>query len=94
VTTTENTRFEIQTRYWRDWNINPGWGHWHPLKPKINYSYEEGNEDPLLEVMKDRIKKVIERNVVQGNRYYQKTEYKIVKVREIKIEEDVYEETI
>ena len=94
MTTTENTRFEIQTRYWRDWVINPGWGYWHPLKPKINYGYEEGNVDPVLKVMKDRINKIIARNVGPESSYYQKTEYKIVKVREIKIEECVYEETI
>lgn len=94
MTTTENTRFEIQTRYWRDWNINPDWGYWHPLKPKINYNYEEGNVDPILKVMKDRINKIIERNVESGNRYYQKTEYRIAKIREIKIEEIIYEETI
>jgi len=94
VITTDTTRFEIQTRYWRDWAINPGWGYWYPLKPKINYGYEEGNVDPLLKVMKDRINKVIERDTASGKRYYQKVEYKIVKVREIKIEEDIYEEAI
>ena len=94
MTTTENIRFEIQKRYWRDWNINPSWGYWHPLTPKINYSYEEGNEEPVLKVMKARMNKIIARNVGPESSYYQKTEYKIVKVREIKIEEDVYEEPI
>lgn len=94
MTTTENTRFEIQTRFWRDWGINPGWGIWHPLKPKINYSYEEWNVDTLLKVMKARIKKIIAQNVEPGNRYYQQTEYRIAKIREIKIEEIIYEEPI
>ena len=83
----DRTRLEIHTRYWRDWGTNPSWGAWHPLKPKIYYTYEEGNTDPTIKMMKARIEKVKKQDAKQL--YFYKAEYKIVKVREIQITEDI-----
>lgn len=83
----ENTRLEIHKRYWRGWNYQEGWGSWFPAKPNLAYSYEEGNLDPVIKQMQKRINKLLKEQDDLGLEY--KIEYKVVKVTEIKIIEDV-----
>jgi hypothetical protein len=85
-TTTDNTRLEIQTRYWREWSTQPDWGYWHPLRPNLRYNYEEGNIAPVLEKMQARIEKTTAKTP-QAERG--KMQYRIVKIREIRIVEEL-----
>ena len=82
--TTEDTRLEIHSRYWRDWRVNPGWGNWHPCRPNIKYNSTEEDRAHVLKIMQDRIAKIKTKLTP-----FDQVEYKIVKVREIKIVEDV-----
>lgn len=80
-----NTRLEIQSRYWRDWVTNAGWGYWHPVRPNLHYHYEEDNLAPVLEKMKARIKKI----TAKDEPYDLRRQYRIVKITEIKIVEEI-----
>jgi hypothetical protein len=84
MTTTEDERLEIHHRYWRDWAVNPGWGNWYPCRPNIKYPSEDENRLHVLKAMRDRIAKIKAKKSI-----FSPVEYKIVKVREIKIVEDV-----
>lgn len=84
-TTTDNTRLEIQMRYWRDWLTNEGWGNWHPYRPNLRYHYEEDNLAPVLEKMQDRIRKAQTKDGQNNTRM----QYRIVKIREIRIVEEI-----
>jgi hypothetical protein len=81
--TTENERLEIHSRYWRDW-AGGGWGSWHPCRPNIKYNSAEENRAYVLKIMQDRIAKIELRQPILAQ-----VEYKIVKVREIRVVEDV-----
>jgi hypothetical protein len=84
TTTTDHTSLVIYERYFRDWAGTADWGRWYPASPKINYTYEEGNTAPVIAVMQKRIERLMKKSSdgVQ-------IEYKIVKVRKIKIVEDI-----
>jgi hypothetical protein len=84
-TTYEEVRFEIHRRYWRDWASPPSWGYWHPCRPNLKYTYEEGNLEPVIKTMQGRIAKIQARRPENAGR----VEYKIVKVRKIQIIEDI-----
>jgi len=83
----ENVRLEIHHRYWRGWNTPGEWGNWYPASPNLAYKYEEGNLDPVIAQMQKRINKLLKEQDDLAMEH--KVEYKIVKVREIKITEDV-----
>jgi hypothetical protein len=82
--TTEDIRLEIHSRYWRDW-AGGGWGYWHPCRPNIKYNSQEEHRPYVLKVMQDRIAKIKSRRPENDD----KVQYKIVKVIEIRIVEDV-----
>jgi len=93
--TIEATYLEIQTRYWRSWRMpDPDWSHWFALKPRSKYTYKEDiflaqdNLEPALKKIKARIKKAKDLDERLGDN----RQYKIVKVREIRIQEDIYED--
>lgn len=67
---------------------DPDWSHWFALRPRSKYAYKEGNFDPAHKKIKARIKKAKDLDA----RMEDKRQYKIVKVREIRIQEDIYED--
>ena len=83
----ENVRLEIHQRYWRGWNDPGEWGNWYPARPNLAYKYEEGNLDPVIKQIQKRINKLVKEH--EDLKFEHRLEYKIVKVREIKIIEDV-----
>ena len=81
---TENERLEIHHRHWREW-AGGGWGNWHPCRPKLEYNSAEEDREHVLKILRARIVKIESRRPIDRV----EAQYKIVKVREIKIIEDV-----
>jgi hypothetical protein len=80
---TEDERLEIHQRYWRDW-ADGGWGSWYPCRPNIKYNSTEEDREHVLKIMRARLAKIESRQPILAQ-----VEYKIVKIREIKIVEDI-----
>ena len=82
--TTDNTWLEIHHRHWREWS-GGGWGNWYPCRPKLEYTSAEEDREHILKIMRARIAKIKSRRPIARV----ETQHKIVKVREIKITEDI-----
>lgn len=84
-TAKDETRIEIHKRYWRSWTTEPGWGLWYQHSPKIHYPYDENNLEALLKKIHTRIKKAKAADLAMEA--YK--EYRVMKVREIILEEEI-----
>lgn len=80
------TRLEIRMRYWLATFREPRWTGWFPLRPNLRYKYIEDNLAPVLESINTRISKSAKEHLEKSGR---RCEYKVVKVREFKTEEDL-----